>query len=170
MRFFAFIFIERGKQMRIDEYEILFKKYYRQIYNYCRVKLRHEQSASDCVQEVFLILYKKLEKVDLTENTVIWLYRAADKVISKYLKKHSSDISLDSLDEPIEDKRAFISDSYEVIDTYVTKDELYLLEKYYLHGETIREIAEKSAVSEAAIYKRIERLKSRLEKHREELL
>lgn len=156
--------------MCIDEYEILFKKYYRQIYNYCRVKLRHEQSASDCVQEVFLILYKKLEKVDLTENTVIWLYRTADKVISKYLKKHSSDISLDSLDEPIEDKRAFISDSYEVIDTYVTKDELSLLEKYYLHGETIREIAEKSAVSEAAIYKRIERLKSRLEKHREELL
>lgn len=156
--------------MRIDEYEILFKKYYRQIYNYCRVKLRHDQSASDCVQEVFLILYKKLEKVDLTENTVIWLYRAADKVISKYLKKHSSDISLDSLDEPIEDKRAFISDSYEVIDTYVTKDELSLLENYYLHGETIREIAEKSAVSEAAIYKRIERLKSRLEKHREELL
>ena len=156
--------------MRIDEYEELFKKHYRQIFNYCRVKLRHEQSASDCVQEVFLILYKKLEKVDLTENTVIWLYRAADKVISKYLKKHSSDISLDSLDEPIEDKRAFISDSYEVIDTYVTKDELYLLEKYYLHGETIREIAEKSAVSEAAIYKRIERLKSRLEKHREELL
>lgn len=156
--------------MRIDEYEILFKKYYRQIYNYCRVKLRHDQSACDCVQEVFLILYKKLEKVDLTENTVIWLYRAADKVISKYLKKHSSDISLDSLDEPIEDKRAFISDSYEVIDTYVTKDELSLLEKYYLHGETIREIAEKSSVSEAAIYKRIERLKSRLEKHREELL
>ena len=156
--------------MRIDEYEILFKKYYRQIYNYCRIKLRHEQSASDCVQEVFLILYKKLEKVDLTENTVIWLYRAADKVISKYLKKHSSDISLDSLDEPIEDKKAFVSESYEIIDTYVTKDELSLLENYYLHGETIKEIAEKSSVSEAAIYKRIERLKSRLEKHREELL
>ena len=49
-------------------------------------------------------------------------------------------------------------------------DELSLLEKYYLNGETIKEIAEKSAVSEAAIYKRIERLKSRLEKHREELL
>lgn len=156
--------------MRIDEYEILFKKYYRQIYNYCRVKLRHEQSASDCVQEVFLILYKKLDKVEVTENIVLWLYRTADKVISRYLKRHNSDISLDSLDEPIEDKKAFVSESYEIIDTYVTKDELSLLEKYYLHGETIREIAEKSAVSEAAIYKRIERLKSRLEKHREELL
>lgn len=155
--------------MRIDEYEELFKKYYRQIYNYCRVKLRHEQSASDCVQEVFLILFKKLEMVELTENTVLWLYRAADKVISRYLKKHGRDISLDSLDEPIEDKKAFISDNYEIINTYVTKDELSLLEKYYLNGETIKEIAEKSAVSEAAIYKRIERLKLRLEKHREEL-
>lgn len=156
--------------MRIDEYEALFKKHYRQIYNYCRVKLRHEQSASDCVQEVFLILYKKLEKVEVTENIVLWLYRTADKVISRYLKRHSRDISLDSLDEPIEDKKAFVSESYEIIDTYVTKDELILLENYYLHGETIKEIAEKSDVSEAAIYKRIERLKAKLEKHREELL
>lgn len=156
--------------MRIDEYETLFKKHYRQIYNYCRVKLRHEQSACDCVQEVFLILYKKLDKVEVTENIVLWLYRTADKVISRYLKRHNRDISLDSLDEPIEDKKAFVSESYEIIDTYVTKDELLLLENYYLHGKTIKEIAEKSAVSEAAIYKRIERLKAKLEKHREELL
>ena len=156
--------------MRIEEYETLFKKHYRQIYNYCRVKLRHELSASDCVQEVFLILYKKLEKVEVTENFVLWLYRTADKVMSRYLKKQSRDISLDSLDEPIEDENAFIFDKYEIIDKYVTKDELALLEKYYLHGETIKGIAEKTGVSEAAIYKRIERLKAKLEKHREELL
>ncbi|MBR3970257.1 MAG: sigma-70 family RNA polymerase sigma factor [Ruminococcus sp.] len=156
--------------MRIDEYEILFKKYYRQIFNYCRVKLRSEHSSFDCVQEVFWILYQKIDKVDVTENILIWLYRTADKVISRYIKKNSKDLSLDSLDEDIEDKREMFNESYEIIDTIVSKEELSLLENYYLEGVAIREIAEKASVSEAAIYKRIERIKAKITRYGKELL
>lgn len=148
--------------MRIDEYEILFKKYYKQIFNYCRVKLRSEHASFDCAQEVFWILYQKIDKVDVTENILIWLYRTADKVISRYIKKNSKDLSLDSLDEDIEDKREMFNESYGIIDTLVSKDELSLLENYYINGIAIKEIAEKSKVSEAAIYKRIERLKAKI--------
>ena len=156
--------------MLVEEYEVIFRKYYRQIYNYCLIKLRAEQSAYDCVQEVFLILYKKLNRVEATENIGLWLYRTADKVISRYIKNNLKDISLDSLDFTVEDNCGFITRSYEILDTLISKDELLLLENYYLHGMTICELAAKSAVSEAAIYKRIERLKAKLKKHKEELL
>ena len=100
----------------------------------------------------------------------IWLYRTADKVISRYIKKNFRDKSLDELEIDVEDKSAFVSRSYEIIDIYMTKDELTILEDYYLKGEKIKQIAEKNGISEAALYKRIERLKAKLEKHREELL
>lgn len=156
--------------MHIEEYEILFKKYYKQIFNYCRVKLRSEHASFDCVQEVFWILYQKINKVDVTENILIWLYRTADKVISRYIKKNFKDLSLNSLDENLEDKSELVNNSYEIIDTLISKDEIALLEDYYLKGITIREIAEKSNVSEAAIYKRIERLKAKIVRYKGELL
>ena len=156
--------------MLIEEYEVIFRKYYRQIYNYCRVKLQNEQAAYDCVQEVFLVLYKKTDRIKVTDNIAIWLYRAADKVISRYIKKNFKDISLESLELPVEDKKGFTTDSYEIIDTLVSKDELLLLENYYLKGESIKSLAKKFEISEAAIYKRIERLKAKLLKYKEELL
>ena len=156
--------------MLIDEYEAIFRKYYQQIYNYCRVKMGNSDFAYDCVQEVFLILYKKIYKTDATDSIGIWLYRTADKVISRYIKKNFRDKSLDELEIDVEDKSAFVSRSYEIIDIYMTKDELTILEDYYLKGEKIKQIAEKTGISEAALYKRIERLKAKLEKHREELL
>jgi RNA polymerase sigma-70 factor (ECF subfamily) len=156
--------------MRIEEYDILFKKYYKQIFNYCRDKLRSEYASFDCVQEVFWILYQKINKVDVTENILIWLYRTADKVISRYIKKNSKDLSLNSLDENLEDKSKLINDGYEIIDTLVSKDELSLLEDYYLKGIKIREISEKLNISEAAIYKRIERLKAKIVRYGEDLL
>lgn len=156
--------------MLVEEYELIFRRYYRQIYNYCRVKLRNDQAAYDCVQEVFLILYKKTDRIEMTENIALWLYRTADKVISRYIKKNFKDISLESLELPIEDKKGFTTNSYEVIDTLISKDELSLLENYYLKGESIKSLANKNEISEAAIYKRIERLKAKLLKHKEELL
>lgn len=106
----------------------------------------------------------------MTENIALWLYRTADKVISRYIKKNFKDISLESLELPIEDKKGFTTNSYEVIDTLISKDELSLLENYYLKGESIKSLANKNEISEAAIYKRIERLKAKLLKHKEELL
>ncbi len=156
--------------MVADEYKELLEKYYSLIYKYCRIKTKNEQSAYDCVQEVFLILYEKMDRVEMTENTAIWLYRTADKVISRYFRKHGKAISLESLEAEFEDKSVAISGNYEILDRLITKDELSLLESYYLNGETIKEISVRLSISESAVYKRIERLKAKIIRHKGELV
>lgn len=156
--------------MLVEEFEMIFRKYYQKILNYCLVKLRNEQAAYDCVQEVFLILFKKIDIIEITETIGVWLYKTTDKVISRYIKKNFKDISLDAIESPIADKNILSENIYEIIDTLISKDELTLLESYYLKGESIQSLGKKSGISDAAIYKRIERIKARLLKHKEELL
>ena len=150
-----------------DEYKILLDKYYTKIYNYCLVKMKNEDDAYDCVQQVFYILFVKLDKVELTNNISLWLYRTADKVISRYWKKNKKHIDLDSITEA--DNSVQFDNSYEILETLISQEEISLLEKYYLKGISVEELSIQYNISTAAMYKRIERLKVKLLKHKEEL-
>lgn len=156
--------------MFADEFDALLKAYYIAIYNYCRIKMKSDHSAYDCVQEVFFILYRKMSKVDKTENTGIWLYRTADKVMSRYRNRERSHISLEDIGEENLVQSAPVGEDYERIDRLVSDEELALLKEYYINGTQVKTIAEQYNISEAAVYKRIERIKARLMKHKEELL
>lgn len=150
-----------------DEYKIILDKYYNKIYNYCLVKMKNEDDAYDCVQQVFYILLVKLSKVELTNNISLWLYRTADKVISRYWKKNKKHIDLDSITEA--DNSVQFENSYEIVETLISQEEISLLEKYYLKGMTVEELSFQYNISTAAMYKRIERLKFKLLNHKEEL-
>ena len=150
-----------------DEYKIILNKYYTKIYNYCLVKMKNEDDAYDCVQQVFYILLVKLDKVELTNNISLWLYRTADKVISRYWKKNKKHIDLDSITEA--DNSVQFDNSYEILETLISQEEISLLEKYYLQGMSVEELSIQYNISTAAMYKRIERLKVKLLKHKEEL-
>ena len=156
--------------MFADEYESVLKTYYIAIYNYCRIKMGNDHSAYDCVQEVFFILYKKMSKVDKTEKTGIWLYRTADKVMSRYRNKAHNDISIEEIGEEKLGEAGASENNYDKISEIVSDEELNLLKEYYINGTQIKTIAEHYNISKAAVYKRIERLKARLLKHKEELL
>ena len=150
-----------------DEYKILLDKYYTKIYNYCLVKMKNEDDAYDCVQQVFYILLVKLDKVELTNNISLWLYRTADKVVSRYWKKNKKHFDLDSITEA--DNSFQFENSYEILETLISQEEISLLEKYYLKGISVEELSIQYNISTAAMYKRIERLKVKLLKHKEEL-
>lgn len=156
--------------MFADEYEGLLKAYYTAIYNYCRIRMGNDHSAYDCVQEVFFILYRKMSKVDKTDKTGIWLYRTADKVMSRYRSKAHNDISIEEIGEENLGQAGSSENNYDRLSEIVSNEELDLLKDYYINGTQIGSIAEKNNISGAAVYKRIERLKARLMKHREELL
>lgn len=73
------------------------QQYYDAIFKYCCVRLNNEHAAKDCTQEVFLILYKKMDKLKLSENIRAWLYRTSDNVIKNYRRKNKDSIPLDTL-------------------------------------------------------------------------
>ena len=153
-----------------SEYDLLVQKYYTAIKNYCYVKMRSKDAAADCVQEVFMLLYNRINSFVYSDTSRIWLYKTADKVMSRYWKKQRSDVSLDGIELEAVDTTAPISAGYEVLDSIVSKDELELLEEYYIKGTTIKMLAKKYSISEAAVYKRIERIKARITRHKEDLI
>lgn len=137
------------------------EKYYQSIYNYCKVKVNDEHGAKDCTQEVFLILYKKMDKLKLSENVRAWLYRTADNVIRNYNRKNKNNIPLDDS----EVNALSSEDEYSIerpLEDIINEEEFELLKEYYIDGEAIASISKKHKKTEAAICKRMQRIKLRI--------
>ena len=67
--------------------EYLIKSYYKEIFNYCYNRLGDFHAAEDCTQEVMLVLYKKVNTLDMSKDILTWLYSVADKEIKSYQRK-----------------------------------------------------------------------------------
>lgn len=143
-----------------NTFDEIAEQYYTSIFKYCCVKLSDEHSAKDCTQEVFLILYKKMDKLKLSENIRAWLYRTADNVMRNHRKKNRNSVPLDDLDETTEDTYSVEMPFEEII----TQEEYELLNSYYINGDSIETISKQLCISKDAVYQRIHRIKTKIEK------
>lgn len=69
--------------------EIIIEKYYTDVYKFCLNRLKNIHAAEECTQEVFLLLFQKRAKLDLTEQLRSWLYESAMRICNKYISKNS---------------------------------------------------------------------------------
>lgn len=69
---------------------ILFEKYHNSVYNACLKYLKNPNTAEDCTQEVFLVMLKKKNRIDLSEQLLAWLLETARRVCKKYISKNSN--------------------------------------------------------------------------------
>ncbi len=143
-----------------NTFDEIAKQYYQAIFRYCLVRLDDEQTAYDCTQDVFLTLYRKMDKLKLSENVRAWLYRTADNVMKNYRRKNKIVVSIDELNEATEDIYSIEAPFEETI----TKDEYELLDSYYIKGENIGNISKRLGISKAAASQRLCRIKSKIEK------
>lgn len=136
--------------------------YYERIFVYCRSRLNGNKSAAeDVTQEVFLTLYKKINRLKLGVNIRFWLYRTADFEIKTYIRKHPSFLSIDELSEEnmlTEENFPSMSDS----DFDCLSQEEYALIKDYYNSDDIKETAEKYNIKPSALYMRIHRIKKKI--------
>lgn len=142
-----------------NTYEEITRRYYQAVYNYCQVRLKDEYAAEDCTQDVFLLLYRKMNKLKLSENIRAWLYRTADNVIRNHRRKIKKIV-------PLEDAESLSIEFGYSIDTpfngIVSEEEYNLLVSYYIEGDSIDKISKEMDKSKAAAFKRIYRIKSRI--------
>lgn len=143
------------------------EQYYQSIYNYCYAKLNfNHANAEDCTQEVFLILMKKYERLNLSDNVKIWLYRTADNVIKAYRRKNMvSDKTLD-----IDEIDIVVNNDFEIVDDNrifdnISDEDYKLLEAYYSseYGDK-EEVASRFNLTIHNLYKRIHKIKSKLKR------
>ncbi len=132
---------------------------YTPVFLYCIYQLNGDISgAEDCTQEVFLLLCKHVNKLDMTKSILPWLFRTADHVMQSYRRKNPVHEGLDKANDLIDN--SLIQDS--ILDT-LTEDERILVQTYY-NGEDKSEIARKRGISVTALYKQIARIKQKLRK------
>ncbi len=143
-------------------YEKIVVEYYSEIMRYCSYILKGDvEGASDCTQEVFLVLHKKLHKLKLDDNIRLWLYRVAKREIMQYIRKNkNNDISIEELPE-IEDKDSDFTKENETILDLLDNEERVLIEAYY--DEKKREqLAAEYGISMSNLYIKIHRIRKKL--------
>lgn len=140
----------------------LIREYYAEILRYCAAKLNRDTSgAEDCTQEVFCLLVKKADSLNIAKDIRPWLYAAADRIILQYKRKHPETVPLESIPE---DRLTTDFPYNDTLSSVLDEEEIRLL-KAYFGGADKAKLAARYGLSTAALYMRILRLKEKLRKN-----
>lgn len=145
---------------------------YTSIYRYCLSKLKNNELAEDCVQESFLVLYKKYlsgEDISLVKS---FLMKTASNLVLKRFEEikrsqHTVDIEevthIPSHGEDIDDRLTFEEYSRQISAALSTLD-ARIFTMRYIDEYKIEEIAVALDMSIPAVTTRLSRIRSRLRK------
>lgn len=150
-----------------DIIEMIINNFYKKIFIYCYNKLRNEQAAEDCTQEVFLTLFQKRFNINFSDELKHWLYKAADICIKKYINKNIDNfLDIDEFSDSIPDNSSLNNPAAEGIYECLNESESKLLKKYLdtPFGERDK-LAAEFGISSGTLYKRIERIKKKIKKN-----
>ena len=141
----------------------------------CFFKLQNRpEEAEDCLQEVFAALVQTLNRGVVLQNPRAWLTKTANNKIKDVYAKEQEESCVCSYNDAVFDenelacdtiaiKRADAVEAEKYIFKVLTADERQLLtDKYDLHMSGA-EIAQKYGISEQAVYKRLSRLKKKVQ-------
>jgi len=147
---------------------MLFQKYHGRVYDFCFQYLKNPHSAEDCTQEVFMIMLKKKDKIDLSEYFILWLLKTAKKVCKKYVSRNPNMFDdIDEFSEIIPDtsisaEKPLSEEIYEILDK---KDADLLIEYINAnHGER-QKIAERMGIKTTALYEKIKRIRRKVSEY-----
>lgn len=151
--------------MRDNIFDEIVRTYYQSIYKYCYIKLRDKYAAEDCTQEVFLVMHKKREKLIISENIKSWLYKTAQNIIKNYIKNNIEFVPIEKCENISQPENMNEETAFEGI---ISQEEEKLLTAYYIDGTDIGTISDMTNTSEAALYKRLQRIRKKILKSKGE--
>lgn len=82
--------IAQAKQGSQSAFYQLYEKHHRQIYALCWRMLADKDSAEDVCQEVFVVLWQKINNFRGESKFSTWLYSVATNVVLGHLRKHKN--------------------------------------------------------------------------------
>ncbi|MDE5753476.1 MAG: sigma-70 family RNA polymerase sigma factor, partial [Oscillospiraceae bacterium] len=131
-----------------------------EIFRYCYNRLYGDfHAAEDCTQEVMLVLYKKVNTLDMSKDIRPWLYSVADKEIKACQRKKVNTVDIDTMSEQLS-QNPFERSVLDVLD----EEERQLIEKY-LSGADKGKLAKEKNLSLGALYTKVSRIKNKIIKH-----
>lgn len=148
-----------------------YSTYYEKVGRYCRIKLKNRSEADDCIQECFMIFYRRILRGEEIDNTGAFLYKTADNLIKtqwRQDKKNDKVVSLDDVAETVSAPEItdcsdtdFDLCADKIINSLDEKDkEIYGLR--YVDGKSILDVSRELNISFDATAKRLSRLRQKV--------
>lgn len=147
---------------------ILFRKYHNYVYDFCLTYLKNMHAAEDCTQEVFMIMLKKKNKINISDKLLSWFHETSKRVCKKYIKKNPTVfVDVDEYAETIYDKYTFVEKSLydEIYDSIDKEDAKLLFEYINADCNERRKMAERMGITTNALCKRIKRIKCNVQEN-----
>ncbi len=150
-------------------FEELCAEYYKRIYKYALFSIKDEDMAHDIVQEVFIVVYKSLDRLKGHPNGGGFIYQTAKNIINEHKRKLYTRIMREIREDrelagstTIESEIDSRIDEYEYITEILSQlsDEKYMLYKlYYIDKIPMDKIAKKLGMEYTALRMRYVRLR-----------
>lgn len=153
------LLIERAKQ-NPEQFEVLYNRYYEQIFRYIYQRVSDSQEAKDVCSQVFL---KAMNNLANYEHRGLpfssWLYRIAyselnqsyrEKKAQKTVNIDTQVFSLRDMDDNYEDNSDDLSTLAEVI-RELSEEDIQLIEFRYFEKRPVKEVAEILNLSESNV-------------------
>lgn len=161
----------QNKKRADEQLRQAYDTYYEKIARFCNIKLKNRNEAEDCVQECFMVYYKRILHGEKIENTGAFLYKIADNLVKSQWrqdKKANNIIPLDELAETLaaDEVYNFSDIDYDALAERIIENldekEQYLYKIKYTDQKSIAEIAEELNISFDAAAKRLSRLRKKV--------
>jgi len=171
--------IERGGAILDKFFITLCERYHGKILKYLYYSVGNIEDAKDLAQEVFVIVYKRIDELQDHENIGGFIYQTAKfvaanfkrKTLKKNLKETTVDIEIGSKHSDLFEELLMIYDSNIDSDKYVdnvlvrlSEDKQRLYNFYYVENKSYKEIAKILNVNEASLRMKYVRLRREIKK------
>jgi RNA polymerase sigma-70 factor (ECF subfamily) len=127
------ILIKKAKQGNIAAFEKLIISHERRIYNIAYRMFNNEEDAKDITQEVFLKVYKNIDKFDENSKISTWIHRICVNTCIDEIRKRKGKETF-SMDESIisdetSTQKQYINDALTPEEVLITKEEIKDIKK-----------------------------------------
>lgn len=113
--------IKKAKKGNKDAFEKLIINYEKRVYNIAYQMFGNEHDANDMAQEVFIKVYKSLDKFNFKSSFATWIHRiTVNTCIDEYRKKKKN-YQIESMDETMEQKDGVVHKQF--VDKSLTPEE-----------------------------------------------
>ncbi|MDR1886393.1 MAG: sigma-70 family RNA polymerase sigma factor [Prevotellaceae bacterium] len=165
------LYVQRVKAGDIQAFGMIVAKYGKMVFTIVRKIVENREDAEDITQEVFIRVFKSLERFREESEFSTWLYRIAYNTTMSELRKKklflvSSDsntlidnnLFADEKDDEIEIKLQYLEKALKKL----PPDEIFLVTLHYMDGQSIECISKITDLSVSNVKVKLHRIRRKL--------
>ncbi|WP_432667448.1 RNA polymerase sigma factor SigZ [Wukongibacter baidiensis] len=152
-----------------DKVKHIWNEFSTELYKYINSKVKSEYDAEDILQDVFVKIYKNVDKVDELSELKSWIYKITkNTIIDYYRKKKDVSVGIEKIEEGLDEDNDSdnmneeISKCLEKMIFELPKKYQEVIELHDMKGMKHREISEKFDVTVSCSKMRAQRAKAKL--------